>query len=168
MINKGSFGSNHCYEARLRFWLSKRVFGQERFSNCWQRFWLPNTMWGTFVSIFNIRKCLPWSPHQCISRILKGKHCPWRGRSVIKIFWSIVLDDLWSKKIWKPKMIVWSPVLYLPLDDLVMRGRATYVKILCCFRLQLVRAILVENVKAEQRRSFSINRVLELRGETKF
>ena len=32
------------------------------------------------------------------------------GGSVI--FWSIVLDDLWSKKICKPKMIVWSPVLY--------------------------------------------------------
>ena len=27
-------------------------------------------------------------------------------------FWSIVLDDLWSKNICRPKMIVWSPVLH--------------------------------------------------------
>ena len=34
-------------------------------------------------------------------------------------FWSIVLDDLWSKKICKPRMIVSSPVLhsFLSLDD---------------------------------------------------
>ena len=31
---------------------------------------------------------------------------------VITNFWSIVLDDHWSKKIYRPKMIVWSPVLY--------------------------------------------------------
>ena len=34
-------------------------------------------------------------------------------------FWSIVSDDLWSKKIWRPKMIVWLPVLHSCLDDLV-------------------------------------------------
>ena len=28
--------------------------------------------------------------------------------SVIKIFWSIELNDLWSKKICRPKMFVWS------------------------------------------------------------
>ena len=30
-----------------------------------------------------------------------------------------VQDDVWSKKICGPKMIVWSPVLYSSLDDLV-------------------------------------------------
>ena len=33
---------------------------------------------------------------------------------------SVVLDDLWSRKIWKPKMIVWSPVLHSSLDDHVL------------------------------------------------
>ena len=31
---------------------------------------------------------------------------------VITNFWSIVLDDHWSKKIYRSKMIVWWPVLY--------------------------------------------------------
>ena len=39
--------------------------------------------------------------------------------SVIKTFWSIVLDDQWSKKICKPMMIVRSMVLHASLDDLV-------------------------------------------------
>ena len=34
-----------------------------------------------------------------------------RDGSVIKMFWSNVLDGLWSKKICKPEMIIWSPVL---------------------------------------------------------
>ena len=29
-------------------------------------------------------------------------------------FWSIVLDDHWSKKIYKPKMIVWSGAIIHP------------------------------------------------------
>ena len=34
------------------------------------------------------------------------------GGSIIRIFLPIELNDLWSKKICRPKMIVWSPVLH--------------------------------------------------------
>ena len=37
----------------------------------------------------------------------------------IRYFAFFELNDLWSKKICRPKMIVWSPVLHSYLDDLV-------------------------------------------------
>ena len=42
-----------------------------------------------------------------------------KGGSAINIFWSFVLDDLCSKNICKPKMIVRLLMPYSPLDDLV-------------------------------------------------
>ena len=41
------------------------------------------------------------------------------GGSIIKIFWSIVLDYLWSKKIYRPKMIVWSGATFILMILLV-------------------------------------------------
>ena len=41
------------------------------------------------------------------TRSEKGGMGRW-GDGVIKIFWSIELNDLWSKKIFRPKMIAWS------------------------------------------------------------
>ena len=41
------------------------------------------------------------------TKIGKGGMGRWR-RDVFKIFWSIELNDLWSKKICWPKVIVWS------------------------------------------------------------
>ena len=35
------------------------------------------------------------------------------GCGVIKIFWSIDRNDLWSKKICRPKMIVWSSATFI-------------------------------------------------------
>ena len=38
------------------------------------------------------------------------------GCSIIKIFWPFDLNDLWSKKICRPKMIVWSLVDLVIID----------------------------------------------------
>ena len=35
------------------------------------------------------------------------------GGSIIKIFWPIELNDLWSKKICRPKIIVWSGATFI-------------------------------------------------------
>ena len=35
------------------------------------------------------------------------------GCSIIKIFWPIELNDLWSKKICRPEMIVWSGATFI-------------------------------------------------------
>ena len=40
--------------------------------------------------------------------------------SIIKIFWPIELNDLWSKNICRPKIIVWSLVLHSSRDNLVV------------------------------------------------
>ena len=40
-------------------------------------------------------------------------------------FWSIVLDDLWSKRICRPEILVWSPVLHSPLDGLSWKPSRT-------------------------------------------
>ena len=52
---------------------------------------------------------------QWTTKIEKGG----KGDSIVKIFWSIELKDLWSKGICRPKLIVSSPVLHSSLDDLV-------------------------------------------------
>ena len=36
-----------------------------------------------------------------------------RGGSIIEIFWPIELNDLWSKKISRPNMIVWSGATFI-------------------------------------------------------
>ena len=45
-----------------------------------------------------------------------------RGGSIIKTFWPIALNDLWSKKIFRSVMIVWSPVLHSSLNDLLKKN----------------------------------------------
>ena len=46
------------------------------------------------------------------NELLRSKKGGW-GCSIIKTFWPNELDDLWSKKICRPKMIAWSGATFL-------------------------------------------------------
>ena len=64
--------------------------------------WMPMKCWKNQPSSTSMRAHLS----------LRARTWGGMGGLVILNFWSIVLDDHWSKKIYKPMMIVWWPVLY--------------------------------------------------------
>ena len=45
--------------------------------------------------------------------LLRSKKWRWGGGGVIKNFWSIELNDLWSKKTCRPNMIVWFGTTFI-------------------------------------------------------
>ena len=62
------------------------------------------------------------------SPMKRGAALRGKGGYVISNFWSIVLDDHWSKKIYRPKMTVWSGAIIHRQPIAV-----SYISIYICF-----------------------------------